>query len=281
MTPATPADAPAITAFLQAHAATSMFPLSNLLRDGMGGDAPRAMRFWLAGDPPTGLLGVTQDGMVLPQMPALPQGLDRAHAILRDIPVMGLIGAAPQVAALRGLPGLADAPTLLDEVEPLFTLALADLIAPDCTGCRLIPLDQAPCDLLIAWRAQAAVESLGQPQDTAQSRAAAEIAAWIAADTHRVLLRDGVPVAMTGFNAQVPGAVQVGAVFTPPPLRGQGHARRAVALHLEEARTRGVTRASLFAANDQAARAYRAIGFRQIGQMTLTLFAGPQQVRHG
>ena len=59
------------------------------------------------------------------------------------------------------------------------------------------------------------------------------------------------------------------------------HAEELDALTLEEARTRGVTRASLFAANDQAARAYRAIGFRQIGQMTLTLFAGPQQVRHG
>ncbi len=59
---------------------------------------------------------------------------------------------------------------------------------------------------------------------------------------------------------------------TPPELRGRGYARAAVALHLAEARDAGVPRAILFAANEAAARAYRAIGFRPGGYMRMMLF---------
>jgi predicted GNAT family acetyltransferase len=86
-------------------------------------------------------------------------------------------------------------------------------------------------------------------------------------------------VAGTGFNARLPGIVQVGGVWVPPPLRRQGLARGAVALHLLEARTEGVGRAILFSASDHAARAYRSLGFREIGRFTLLLFREPQEVR--
>jgi hypothetical protein len=52
-----------------------------------------------------------------------------------------------------------------------------------------------------------------------------------------------------------------------------------VALHLAEARARGVARARLFAVSDPAARAYRAIGFGPADPVGLLLFADPQQVR--
>jgi predicted GNAT family acetyltransferase len=97
---------------------------------------------------------------------------------------------------------------------------------------------------------------------------------WIAAGSHVVLWHDGQPVARTGFNAQCPGIVQIGGVYVPPPLRGRGYARTAVALHLAQAASRGVTRATLFSASDMAARAYRAIGFHQIGDWFLGLLDG-------
>ncbi len=80
------------------------------------------------------------------------------------------------------------------------------------------------------------------------------------------------PLAMTGFNARLPDIVQVGGVYTPPDLRGRGHARRAVALHLAAARDAGIRRATLFSGSDMASRAYRSIGFRQIGDWTLLIF---------
>jgi predicted GNAT family acetyltransferase len=60
----------------------------------------------------------------------------------------------------------------------------------------------------------------------------------------------------------LPDVVQVGGVYTPPALRGKGHARLALALHLAEARGKGVGRAILYAFSEPAARAYRAIGFQ-------------------
>ena len=60
--------------------------------------------------------------------------------------------------------------------------------------------------------------------------------------------------------------------------RGRGHARRAVALHLSQAREEGVRRATLFSANEYASRAYQAIGFEHIGEWTLCIFEGPQVI---
>ena len=96
--------------------------------------------------------------------------------------------------------------------------------------------------------------------------------------THRVLMADGRALAMTGFNSRVPEMVQIGGVYTPPGLRGRGHARRAVALDLLAARQGGATGATLFSASEPASRAYAALGFRRIGDWTLLLFDGPQDV---
>jgi predicted GNAT family acetyltransferase len=106
--------------------------------------------------------------------------------------------------------------------------------------------------------------------------------AWIAAlddydtyceeDSHVVLMEGGVPLCMTGFNGHQPGVVQIGGVYTPPDMRGLGLARRALALHLAQARGEGVMRAVLSAASPAAVRAYTAIGFRQTGVWSLCLF---------
>jgi hypothetical protein len=99
------------------------------------------------------------------------------------------------------------------------------------------------------------------------------------AENHREILMDGdTPVAATAFNAALPQNVQIGAVYTPPALRDKGHARRAVALHLAQAHTTGVRRATLFASAQNALAAYTAVGFKQIGDWVLAIFKTPQVV---
>ena len=89
-----------------------------------------------------------------------------------------------------------------------------------------------------------------------------------------VLLARGRPVSTTAFNATVPDMVQVGGVFTPPQLRGRGYTRTIVAHSLVDATRQGATRAVLFAArgNGSSQRAYRALGFEQVGPFRLTVF---------
>ncbi|MGL4279266.1 MAG: GNAT family N-acetyltransferase, partial [Albidovulum sp.] len=95
---------------------------------------------------------------------------------------------------------------------------------------------------------------------------------YLARDSHRILERNGIPVATTGFTAELSGVVQIGGVYTLPDLRGRGYARAAVALHLAEGRQKGIRRALLFAANAAAARAYQAIGFRPNVWMAMILY---------
>ena len=78
----------------------------------------------------------------------------------------------------------------------------------------------------------------------------------------------------SAFNAALPDCVQVGGVFTPPPLRGRGFGRAVVAGTLLLARERGVERSVLFTGPDNAPAqtAYRALGYRDIGDYGLVLF---------
>lgn len=275
-----PADRAAIEAMLLQQIDGAMFPLVNLRAHGLGdqdfaSDHDYATRFWWVGD--SSLVALTRGGML---MPLLDSRADLAplSAALAGLTVRGAIGPATSVRPVLQALGLAGLPTRIDEDEPGMALNLVDLQRPDLHGAVLAPLTANLRPTADSWRAAYHLEVLGTPELEAAPRAAKEIDRYLAADSHRVLLRDGVPVAMTGFNATLPGIVQVGGVYTPPALRGRGHARLAVALHLAEARANGVTRAVLFAASPAAARAYTAIGFQPNGSFALVLFAAPVTV---
>ena len=278
---ATAADSPALAEFLHAHATTAMFALSNLVNDGLGGDGRRQMRFWLcmAKGRITGAIGLSGQGFLLPVMPdATADHWRAAVAALRGLPITGVIAETSQADRFLRFAGLAGAAMARSEDEPGFTLALADLRMPDCAGFSLRRPGPPEREVLLCWRAAYHVEVLGTPRDQAGPQCAADIDAFLARGSHRLLLHAGQPVAMTGFNATLPDMVQIGGVYTPPALRGQGHARRAVALHLAEARAQGVSRAVLYAFSEQAARAYRAIGFQPAGRMRFAIFAQVQAV---
>ncbi|TNC72376.1 GNAT family N-acetyltransferase [Rubellimicrobium roseum] len=278
MRPLGEADRAGIEAVLWSRVETSMFPLGNLVRHGMSGGHRHAMRFWGAGEPLEAVLGLAGSGMVLPQIPPALAGA--AATALAGRRIIGAVGESRQVAALRATLLPPGAPVQLDREEALLSLDLSDLTMPATEGLMLAPLSAAPRDLLVRWRAASEREALGAGEES-EAQAEADVAAWLAAGSQRVLLRGGRPVAMTGFNARLPGIVQVGAVWTPPELRRRGLARAAVALHLAEARAEGVERAILFTANPFAAQAYRALGFREVGRFRLLLLAAPQEVPGG
>ena len=276
-------DAPRIEAFLKRHAETSMFLRSNLAQFGASGapDHPNSTQMWLVGRDGEieGLLGLSRRGGVLPQWPSLSSGNAREWAaMISGREVSGVVGPPDQVDALRAGLGLDAAPAQMDEEEELYSLSLSDLRVPDGDTILRRPLD-GDRPLLRRWRQaylrETSLASAGAAEETAKK----EVAGTLAEDRLRVLAdASGAPCAMTAFNAVLPDMVQIGGVYTPPELRGRGLARRAVALHLAEARSAGVARAILFAANAVAARAYRAIGFQLAGSYTLFLLERPQGI---
>jgi GNAT superfamily N-acetyltransferase len=268
----TPADMPATCAILKRQPHLAMFPLSNLDRYGLDGAHPRASSFWRDGD---NVLCVTRNGIVLPVI--APDAASAAARAIAGRELTGVIGEAKGARALVLAAGLTG-PATLDRDEPQFLLDLDDLTVPDTSG-TLIALGDAPRTLMEDWRVAYDVEALGDTEAVARSRVTAELDDYIAHDSHRVLMVEGQPVCTTGFNASLPGIVQVGGVYTPPHLRNRGYARRAVALHLSEAWVRGVKQATLFASSGDAARAYRSIGFQPCGDWTLCLFEHPRLAR--
>jgi GNAT superfamily N-acetyltransferase len=272
-----PEDRAAVEALLLAGIDGAMFPLVNLRDHGLApgcfpGPDQSASRFWLLGN--CGVLALTRGGMLLPLLPA-GTGVGGLGQALSGLTVAGAIGPATSVRPVLAALGLdrAAMQTLAD--EPGFALDLGDLVLPDLPDTRLVPLTKALRPLVTDWRAAYHAELLGLTEVEARVRAGQDIDGYLKRNSHRVLLHRGDPVALCGFNAILPEIVQIGGVYTPPALRGRGLARRAVALHLAEARDAGVARAVLFALSPAAARAYLAIGFRPIFAFTLALLARP------
>lgn len=268
------ADLPAIRACLGEIAERAMFPLSNLERFGLDGSDRYAPAMWVtrAGGRVTDVLSVTRDGTVLPALP----GGDWAAAAraLRGRTLCAVVGPADHARPLLAALGLGGVSATLDRDEAHFSLDLAALKVPEGPG-ALQPLGAADRDEMIGWRRDYAMEALHLPPDAAEVAGRRDHEANLAGDNYRVLMEGPQALSMTGFNAVTAQLVQVGGVYTPPGRRGRGHARRAVALHLAQARAAGRRRATLFSADPAAIAAYRAIGFSRVGDWTLCLFDAP------
>jgi len=274
---ATRDDSLRLEAFLKRRFETSMFMRSNLRNYSIGRSKhPYAMRYFLRekGGAIQGVGAVANNGMLM--MQAVDGLADIAAYMCDALPdnmvCPEMLGDSAQVRIMRKAFDLMDAETLIDDEEPLFSLDLDNLIIPQHSA-ELRKPDKDDFSVLSDWYYAYAIETSLRPANE-ESRLLCEQAVKdeIKDDTARLLFVDGKPVAKTGFNATMPDTVQIGGVYTPPELRGRGYGRQAVALHLKEARSYGVKHAILFSANDHASRAYRAIGFEQVGTYTITVF---------
>ncbi len=261
-------DLPAVQAYLEARVDQAMFPLSNLRRYGLDGEGPYGPGMWAHWTDNTvaGVLTVTRNHTVMANVHA-----DLAEPIVRELgQIYRIVGPTTTSRPLIERFGLANHDLELDRDERQFSLGLNDLIIPEGRG-DLRPIEEGDRSTLVPWHVAYNVETLGADPESFTEMAERVFEAQLQTGWHMVLAEGNDLLAMTGFNARLPQIVQIGGVFTPPNLRNEGLARRAVALHLAKARSEGVERATLFASGEAAARAYRAIGFEDIGTWTLFL----------
>lgn len=274
---ATAVDVPAVVTCLSQDRARAMFPLSNLENFGFEGSSNHAPSFWYAARDGrvTDVLTISKGGMVMPFLPS--HDFQAAAKILKGRDVIGVIGARDWARNLEQAAGMNAFSKTLNRDELHLALDLGSLQEPEGVG-ALRDLVDAPRETILEWMRQYQIEALETSKAEAEEHAARSYRRYCEAGSHKVLMDGEMPLAMTGFNAQLPRIVQIGGVFTPMDLRGRGHARRALALHLDQVRAAGVTHATLFSAGDAARRAYEAIGFRWFSDWTLLLFDGPQHV---
>ena len=260
----------AIVRFWRDDVENALLPLSQLAQFGMAADHPRALDLWLQEEAGriTDVLAVNQAGLVMPQCPSGPWAA--CAAVLTGREVSAVLGPRQQVRGLVAALRWTGRDGWISRDEPYMTLSLAGLEIPPGAG-RLVPLHRAPRGVIVGWLADYLRETLGLTAGMAQIAALDDYDSYCAQASHVVLIEGGEPLCMTGFSGHQPGVVQIGGVYTPPGLRGLGLARRAVALHLAEARALGVGRAVLSASSTAAVRAYEAIGFARSGWWSLAM----------
>jgi RimJ/RimL family protein N-acetyltransferase len=276
-------DETVLDTFLAGHADTSMFLRANARAAGLidrGAPLEATYVAALESGRITGVAAHGWNGVVLVQAPARAGAL-ACQAVRRSgRAVTGLSGPWGQVVTARAALGLASAPTVKDSRDELYVLDLARLVVPrQLAGgeLRVRHPATAELELLVNWRCSFSVEALGMPETPElRSVSEADIRLQHARGADWVLVAGPTPVAYAAFNAMLPEIVQIGGVWTPPAERGRGYARSVVAGSLLAAGKQGVRRAVLFAdpANEAARRAYRAIGFRIVGDYGLVLLAG-------
>ncbi len=270
-------DAPAIEAFLAEYPDTSMFLRSNLAAHGVGlGDNDHSTRFFIWGaDHIQGVFGLTKKGYLMAQLPDCSPRAARAFAgQIAGQTVLGMTGAAPQVAVTLNALGFGQADYRLHHDEPLYRLDLHEVPKAQ------IPfrgLSEADRPLLTPWFADY-FEDTGQAKgQEALDMAPDRITTDIQSGRAIVMLEGDAPVAMAAINASVHDQVQVGGVFVPRENRNRGLGRRVTTALLQKAKTEGANTAILFANNPPAARAYEAMGFQQVGWYRIALLENPQE----
>lgn len=279
-----PGDERAVEGFLRPLRETSMFLRSNLRRAGIEDRGERYQGCYVGvfdGDLLTGIVCHGWQGNVVLQLPGHQARAAELAIRTSGRPIAGVVGPWDQVEWFRGAFALEEQPTTLDSREPLFALDLSTLTipAPLRDGRSEVRRPRADeRDTLVEWTFDYAVEALKQvPTPALRATAEESVDAELSAGTRYLLLDQGTPVAMTGFNATLPDCVQVGGVYTPPEFRARGYGRCAVAGSLGAVHATGVAHAFLFTdeGNTPAQRAYAALGFERIGDYGLVRFAQP------
>ncbi|WP_254424217.1 GNAT family N-acetyltransferase [Thalassospira marina] len=308
-------DLPALEGFLSTHSSSTMFLRNNLRAAGMGRRShPLSADYYAAinakgaicaviahmragnilvqggGD---GILsvgvgagtdtGVSNDALANAQsLPAIDPPMAALAAFCQsrlDGRITGVLGPSAAVQIVQHAFGLQSDGFTINHDETLYSLSLSDLQLPiHPLGDSYQVEDAARMDraTLLRWMRQYEIEALGAEETPAlDGRVASRVVNALEDRCWWVLFVDGQPVSLTGFNARLPDAVQVGPVWTPPAYRNMGYARFLVGRSLLAARARGVKQAVLFANNPAACRAYEALGFTAIGQYRLSQLRKP------
>lgn len=279
-----PDDLTALEAFLQPRLASSMFLLGNARDGALAPGDGRPHGVYMAAFEDGVMVGVIAqfwNGYIIPQAPHHLDLLRRALVEESGRAVLGVNGPGAQAFAVAEALGKRPADCMMHSRELLYQLELDTLMVPAALaegrvcGRRMEPRD---VETVAAWFAEYSMEALNEeasPQIYADGRARAEHG--LRAGITWVVEADGELVAMSSFNTQLAEAVQIGGVYTPPAWRGRGYARAAVAQSLLDARHAGARTAILFTGDDHVAadRAYRALGFRVVGDYAIIYFRTP------
>ncbi|KTC82722.1 GNAT family N-acetyltransferase [Legionella cincinnatiensis] len=196
----------------------------------------------------------------------------------RTRPIAGVLGEDSQASFVIDKLEL-QPPSLfaVNYQEKLFLLNLEKIMMPEAIhtyNCTIKSVQDCQIDVIKEWLVAYHIEALGDDINNPKLEESIinEIHDKQLSQNRWVLFVNNTPVSLCGFNANLPDIVQLGPVYTPLSLRNKGFARVAVYLCLKHATMNKVKRAILFTNENSAIRAYKSLGFQEIGKYRLALF---------
>lgn len=276
-------DIPETRRFLDRHIESSMFLRSNIEKAGLEYHGKPFQGDYLGAFNRSDLIGVIThywNGTIMMQSPDLNVLSQLYNGITSNMtrPMKAVVGDADQGQYILNRLAISEDKFALNATDSLMSLELSQLHIPhaDNTSLAMVEIIERHFDIVLQWTRGYEIEALGTLDDDKLSEKSIQTAHdRIDGDNCWILEADGVPVALCGFNAQLPEIVQIGPVWTPTEHRNKGYARHLVARTLERARARGVQKSILFTDVPAAHKAYQAIGFRKIGKFQLSLLKKP------
>jgi uncharacterized protein len=145
---------------------------------------------------------------------------------------------------------------------------------PNGVAGQLREATRADRELLVAWLSGFSAETLPhQPADDTSEIVDRRLDQggylWLWEDR-------GVPVSLLMVSRPAAGVIRIGAVYTPPELRGHGYASGNVAAICQRVLAAGATACMLYTdrGNPVSNRIYQRIGFRPVGDTQEWVFTG-------
>jgi predicted GNAT family acetyltransferase len=190
---------------------------------------------------------------------------------------------APSLGALGGVDGPAEVATAFAErwrvatggrveLEMAQRIYQLDQVTPAVRAeGRLRRIDVADRDLVVDWRVDFRRIFSGGGREEAERAFDAYLQAAPEVRGLHLWEADGRPVSMVGYAGTTPHGVRIGAVYTPPALRGRGYASAAVAALsqwlLDSGRQFCFLHTNL--ANPTSNHIYQAIGYCPVADATV------------
>ena len=267
--------------YLQPHTETCMFILSNLRKTGFTyRDEPFYGEYIAAFSDNDAMQGVFVhywNGNIMAHASTDLALSNLAVYFSRSVkrPVAGIVCEDGTAIKLIDELGLTRQAFNINQKEDLYAMSLDELkflAGKDNKGMQLRHVTEVDPAILFRWHKDYELEALKcDDTPTLNERIKQSLNGLSLATDQWVLVADGIPVSLCGFNARLPEIVQIGPVYTPPQQRNKGFAKHVVAWTLYKAKQEGVKKSVLFTNNRAAANAYQAVGFKKIGRFRLAI----------
>ncbi|MFA4994022.1 MAG: GNAT family N-acetyltransferase [Bdellovibrionales bacterium] len=283
-----PGDEKLLSDFLKPYTPFAFFMCSNLAKTGLGFEGKPFQGEYFGAFNGDNLQGVLMHGwagnvqVFAIDLYAIPIIVNVWHDHLAKTPrkIEIFLGPANHVKALLSSIGLNVIALRKEGVEEgLCTLSLEKMIMPSLLqkeGIIVRHAQSVDTDTLAKWRHDFFVEALGSlPGQQLYDVAKAEIINRTENKEIFVLEDHGRTSSFCGVGGSLPDWTNVGPVWTPPDYRNKGYGRTVIAGALLALRQKGIANAVLFSSRADAQKAYRALGFNQIGDWIFDFLKKP------